>query len=793
MKISACVIVKNEENSLPTWLDCVRKFADEWIVVDTGSTDRTIEIARQGRARVEFFQWIGDFAAAKNYALDQATGDWIVFMDADEYFSEDAAEALRPYLESIHRNRRIAGLVSPMLNIDTDNGNRIISKIYQMRVFRRENSLRFEGHVHEKLVNLAAYTGIREFRLTDLLIYHTGYRTGISKEKIKRNLQILLDDVQRNGGEKVDQFAYFLQSYLSLGEYDKAVHYGELALKYDEESHLVGITRKICLQLLYAMKCRGDSIDCRKKFLEEKIRKYQDWPELFWKMGEIFFEEQDYLSAEKYLLQALQLTGKPEKNPEKLMEGVIENDLPYLYGMLGKICAMQEKRTEAAEYWKKSLKAWPWQEEIFQLFYREMKSEGKTDEIFWLGQLYSRKEDRNFLETVMWKFPMDETYRVMMDPLQGSYEEAVCNGDISAAVTIAEGQLATIHKKVAEKFRKGEMGEERGSWEQILPKKFFGDDGEHVQIKGNSSLISILIPTYERPEFFEQALKSALAQTYRHIEVLVCDNSRDNRTEQLIQPYLSDERLIYRRNTSARSKWENFQPFEDMAKGEYLQWLMDDDLLAPDKLEKMIRCFQKHPCLTLVTSQRAVIDAENHNLGIFGETMPIQDEYRIFSGHQIAHKMLMSFSNFLGEPSAVLFRRRDLKHHYWRAECKGYQRISDVAMWLELLEKGDCAIFRDSLSYYRCHAAQEGKQFDVILQSRLEWIRLIGEYFQRKIFLESEEDFLKSLSEIYREYRGSLSQLAAHRHTKIMGEYEACMDEIRQILREKGGGWGDGI
>ena len=72
MKISACVIVKNEEKHLPKWLDCVKRLATELVVVDTGSSDATVAIAKAAGAKVFHFPWIDDFAAAKNYAIEQA-------------------------------------------------------------------------------------------------------------------------------------------------------------------------------------------------------------------------------------------------------------------------------------------------------------------------------------------------------------------------------------------------------------------------------------------------------------------------------------------------------------------------------------------------------------------------------------------------------------------------------------------------------------------------------------------------------------------------------------------------
>ena len=82
LKLSACAIMKDEEKNIACWLRNMQQLADEIIVVDTGSVDRTAELAREGGAEVYPFSWCDDLAAAKNFALEQATGDWILFLDA---------------------------------------------------------------------------------------------------------------------------------------------------------------------------------------------------------------------------------------------------------------------------------------------------------------------------------------------------------------------------------------------------------------------------------------------------------------------------------------------------------------------------------------------------------------------------------------------------------------------------------------------------------------------------------------------------------------------------------------
>lgn len=132
-----------------------------------------------------------------------------------------------------------------------------------------------------------------------------------------------------------------------------------------------------------------------------------------------------------------------------------------------------------------------------------------------------------------------------------------------------------------------------------------------MSVKG---LVSILIPTYNRPVLFEQTLLSALAQTYPHVEILVNDNSTNEDTALLMQKYDGDPRVHYFRNRVAQCKADNFRPFEHRARGEYLQWCMDDDILLPDKLAVMVQVLRDNPEVTLVSSQRDFIDEKGHSL-----------------------------------------------------------------------------------------------------------------------------------------------------------------------------------
>ena len=93
--LSLCMIVKNEEETLPQCLEPVKDVFDQIVVVDTGSEDNTVEIAKNYGAEVHYFPWIDDFSAARNESLKHATGDWIFWLDADDRMERQEALKLR--------------------------------------------------------------------------------------------------------------------------------------------------------------------------------------------------------------------------------------------------------------------------------------------------------------------------------------------------------------------------------------------------------------------------------------------------------------------------------------------------------------------------------------------------------------------------------------------------------------------------------------------------------------------------------------------------------------------------
>jgi len=204
VRLSQCMIVKNEEKHIKRALEWAKPIAFEQIVVDTGSTDKTVEIAENLGAKVYHFKWIDDFSAAKNYAIGQATGNWIAFLDADEYMSPEDAIKLMETLKKIKQHpdpgKNITTIRTPMVNIDDDgNATDVFS---HCRVYRNIEEIRYMGTIHERI---AAFGEV--LVADDISIIHTGYSEAEHKEKKKtdRNITMLRKELENNPDDIVSK------------------------------------------------------------------------------------------------------------------------------------------------------------------------------------------------------------------------------------------------------------------------------------------------------------------------------------------------------------------------------------------------------------------------------------------------------------------------------------------------------------------------------------------------------------------------------------------------------------
>ncbi len=194
--ISLCMIAKDEEKNIGTVLECAKKFADEIIVVDTGSSDRTPEIAKEFGAKVYHFQWCDDFSAARNESLKYATGDWIMWLDADDYIDEENIKRIIELKKNLPKSRDEAYYF--IIESKISEGDETSWYWFQIRLFPNHQDLKFEGRIHEQVIFSLSRLKIREV-YTTLKIIHRGYedRSKLG-EKLTRNLKLLLKEEEEN-------------------------------------------------------------------------------------------------------------------------------------------------------------------------------------------------------------------------------------------------------------------------------------------------------------------------------------------------------------------------------------------------------------------------------------------------------------------------------------------------------------------------------------------------------------------------------------------------------------------
>lgn len=227
--LSLCTIVRNERDLLERCLASVRDLVDEAVVVDTGSTDGTQDIARAHGAHLIQTAWENDFALARNRSLEAARGRWILVLDADEYLLAPEKAALRALLRQ-HTPadgatpRRAFGLIQK----STADGGRTGMLVNIIRLFPNRPDVRYAWPVHEQ-VALTLERARIPVENTGIVILHTGYSDPArNREKQRRNRAILA--AQLAAGRDVTPLTHFLHAgcHLDLGETSSALeHYRE--------------------------------------------------------------------------------------------------------------------------------------------------------------------------------------------------------------------------------------------------------------------------------------------------------------------------------------------------------------------------------------------------------------------------------------------------------------------------------------------------------------------------------------------------------------------------------------
>ena len=290
MRISACYIVKNEEKTLPKSIESIKDSIDELIVVDTGSVDNTIAIAKSAGAQVWQVDWRDDFAWARNQALEHATGDWIIFLDADEYFSEETKDRIR---ETLEEQQEADVLFISMDNMDTMK-NELLLRFYAPRIFKNNIGLSYHGKIHESIGQTEDLPCKSVMLAEDKLkLIHTGYSRDISLKKVERNLEMLKKEL-KDSEHPEELYGYLAECYMGLGMYNQVKKYAELDIAKGRRVNTYGSKS---WRLLLDVAIKENNHDERKRIASDAVKNWPEIPEFHAEMAECYAHDRNYSKA----------------------------------------------------------------------------------------------------------------------------------------------------------------------------------------------------------------------------------------------------------------------------------------------------------------------------------------------------------------------------------------------------------------------------------------------------------------------------------------------------------------
>ncbi|PHV71363.1 hypothetical protein CS063_06640 [Sporanaerobium hydrogeniformans] len=392
MKITACSIVKNEEKNIVRSIQSYKNAVDEIIIVDTGSTDRTVELCEGLGAKVLHYKWDNDFASAKNTALEAATGDWVIFLDADEWF-EPALErkAFLEALKQVEDNPLIDLLKVKFFNIE-EHTNTIISSTVIGRIFRNSSELRFKGKIHEEIKKGTKMLGVGI--LENLQIYHTGYSKDRVADKCERNLTLLKKAYEKG---EIDPHLYFYlcRENLLCGNHEEADKFCELFLAQENVDEMIAHANVLVSIYEYNIKLKLKlnnkyTIKEVKVAIDEALDKYPQIPLHYYLEG-CYYVKFDSLKA-------LESFKKAQVLQENYKLDYINNFDAHQYDNYYQIASIYEgvqRYNEALEYSVLALQNKPLDSRGFALLIQLLKRENAVNALIILKKIYNMQDENH--------------------------------------------------------------------------------------------------------------------------------------------------------------------------------------------------------------------------------------------------------------------------------------------------------------------------------------------------------------------------------------------------------------
>ncbi len=303
--ISVCIITKNEETRIERCLASLKPYGFEIVVVDTGSTDRTREIAARYADKLLDFIWCDDFSAARNFSLEHASNDYVLILDCDETVLSLDATAVDALIGA---HPDAVGLIARD-NHYTSNGT---DSVYQDRVERlfHRRQYHYESPIHEQVTNNRTGMAYESYDLP-VTVDHSGY-TGTQEElraKVERNNALLLQELQKT---PADPYLYFQigQSYNMICDYENAYDYYRQALGFETDPREEWVQMLI---IAYANALLHTGREAEALQLRAVYDDFAFTADFFCMMGRVYLANGQYLNAMMEFVKAIHCPVAREK------------------------------------------------------------------------------------------------------------------------------------------------------------------------------------------------------------------------------------------------------------------------------------------------------------------------------------------------------------------------------------------------------------------------------------------------------------------------------------------------
>lgn len=313
MKISLCMIVKNEEAVIRRCLEHIKDAVDEIIIVDTGSTDKTKEIVREFTDKIYDFEWIDDFAAARNYAFSKGSLDYLMWLDADDVIEFEDVQKIKEVKEKMDGH---VSVYTMRYVTSFDKEGNILREVGRGRLFKRDEGFKWVGRLHE-CINVKG-----KVENLDIKIYH-------KKEVINdpdRNLRIYNKMYEAGEITNYRDALLYAQTLFIAGEYTNAIDkYKKFLEEYKEKTPKSGIYTAICeLATCYrAVQKYKESYE----LLMEYLNVNRGYARIWFELGEYFLKKQMYNDAIEMYLEAI---SENKFNEEYDKEKLYATFYPYI-------------------------------------------------------------------------------------------------------------------------------------------------------------------------------------------------------------------------------------------------------------------------------------------------------------------------------------------------------------------------------------------------------------------------------------------------------------------------------